>query len=95
MRKDFQEVVVSTNKNIESNKRWRLAHPEKRNQYRKKNYHKTLNLVTSEKTRWTQEEINIIMTSRLSDFEIAKQFNRSAQAIQVKRSRILKELNQE
>lgn len=91
MRKDFQEKtsVSVENKHYMANKKWRLSHPSMRYAQTKRNRHKTINALNSYK-KWTSEDENIIMTSRLTDTEISKLINRSVQAIQGKRHKLMK-----
>lgn len=89
MRKDFQEKVVVRAKNYDVSRRWRLTHTDKRNASRMRNYHKTINS-SNNFNKWTSEDEDIIMNSRLSDFEISKLINRSVQAIQVRRCKLMK-----
>lgn len=57
------------------------------NRNRKKNYNKTSWSVNSNQ-RWTEDEIDIILTHEKSDFEIAQELGRSVQSIQIKRARL-------
>lgn len=69
--------------------KYRLEHPQKRNEWRKRNYHKTINAKNKWK-RWSQKEEELVLTSRLSDFELSQQLGRSVQAIQGRRCKLLK-----
>ena len=67
---------------------WRLQHPQKRNEWRKRNYSKTQNAKNSYK-RWSQDEEELIVNSNLTDFELSQQMGRSVQSIQVRRCRLI------
>ena len=74
-------------------KLWRLKHTAYRNEERKTYYakHRTLETTRNEGQRWSKEEITLIMdANRPSDPELAKQLGRSVQAIQVKRTKLLR-----
>lgn len=88
MRKEFQENKVSTAKGIEAKRKYRKTHRAKVHELSKRNFALGRKNATKSGKAWTQEEENIIMTSMLTDREIAAQINRSVQAIQVRRSRI-------
>lgn len=68
--------------------KWRETCREQRKRYynktsKRKNYRKP----------WTEEEINMIINSKLTDHEISDILERSVQSIQIKRCRINAELN--
>lgn len=60
---------------------------EYRNRQRLQNYKKTQKY---EKRRWTKEEVEKILYSDLSDFELSEIIHHSVEAIQIKRSRCKK-----
>ena len=88
MRKEFQETKISIAKDIESKRKYRKTHRAKVHELSKRNFALGRKYATKSGKAWTQEEENIIMTSKLTDREIAAQINRSVQAIQVRRSKI-------
>ena len=88
MRKEFQEKKVSTAKGIESKRKYRKTHRAKVHELSKRNFAIGRKNATKSGQAWTQEEENFIMTSKLTDREIAAKINRSVQAIQVRRSRL-------
>lgn len=49
---------------------WRLQHPQKRNEWRKRNYSKTQNAKNNYK-RWSPDEEELIINSNLTDFELS------------------------
>lgn len=67
---------------------WRLQHPQKRNEWRKRNYSKTQNAKNNYK-RWSPDEEELIINSNLTDFELSQQIGRSVQSIQVRRCKLL------
>lgn len=67
---------------------WRLQHPQKRNEWRKRNYSKTQNAKNGYK-RWSPDEEELVVNSNLTDFELAQQIGRSVQSIQVKRCKLV------
>lgn len=69
-----------------THKEWRLRNPSIRNEGKKRNYAARR---FGNGRPWTQEEIDLIKTSDLSDTELAAKMMRSVQAIQVKRSRTI------
>ena len=58
---------------------------EKRNQQRKKYYEKTERFG---RRPWTPEEDKAILVRSMTDIELSKVIKRSAQAIQIRRSRL-------
>ncbi len=71
-----------------SGKAWYAANPEKRNAHRKRNYAQTREGATNAGKHWTTAEIEAILAAdRPIDRVLAKRLGRSAQSIQVKRSR--------
>lgn len=75
-------------------KKWALENKE-RDIAAKKDYKKKIANAINDGKRmydyWSQYEKDLIVTSKLSDLELAKELNRSVGAIQVKRNRLLKE----
>lgn len=75
-------------------KKWALENKE-RDIAAKKDYKKKVANAINDGKRmydyWSQYEKDLIVTSKLSDLELAKELNRSVGAIQVKRNRLLKE----
>jgi hypothetical protein len=75
-------------------KAWRLKNPKKRNAERKKYYDKHRDNPQNSrrsKKRWSKGEIERIISFDLSvDAIIAKEIGRSVEAIQVKRSKLIK-----
>lgn len=69
--------------------KYRLEHPQKRNEWRKRNYHKTTNAKNTLK-RWSQSDEELVLNSDLTDFELSQKIGRSVQAIQLKRYKLLK-----
>ena len=88
MRREFQEIKISNAKDIESKRKYRKTHRAKVHELSKRNFALGRKYATKSGKAWTQEEENFIMTSKLTDREIAAKINRSVQAIQVRRSRI-------
>lgn len=88
MRREFQEIKISNAKDIESKRKYRKTHRAKVHELSKRNFVLGRKYATKSGKAWTQEEENFIMTSKLTDREIAAKINRSVQAIQVRRSRI-------
>ena len=73
---------------------------EKLKAYRKRykdRYYNKYNSSVADNGRkiWTEDEINLLLTSNLPHLELAKQLGRSIIAIQIKKSRILKEQRME
>lgn len=60
---------------------------EYRNHQRKQNYKQTQKY---SRRCWTEEEINMIITSTVTDRELSEILHRSVQSIQIKRSRLKK-----
>ena len=74
------------------NKRWRLTHPEKRHAQKKRNYAQTQGEKITRR-KWTQHEDAQILVEgemRPSDAMLAKTLGRTVQAIQLRRSKLLK-----
>lgn len=73
-------------KQYEYNKTWRIKHPHKRNNGNLRYYRKTQGARNSN-TRWTKEEIEMILEHSITDNELSELLGRSVRAIQVKRSK--------
>ena len=58
---------------------------------RKKYYGKTQGY---ERREWTQKEIEMVLARDMADMELSALIHRSVQSIQIKRSRLLKSINQ-
>lgn len=71
----------------EANKRWRLAHPEKRAADRRRRKARTA-FAPNDHKEWTLEEQRMVMDHEISDVQLAEKLGRSEQAIQTKRVRI-------
>ena len=80
-----------------SNKIYRMKYPEKWNEEKKKYYRqfsgRKLNF--NNRQPWTATEINIILNRIAKDRIIHKLIGRSVRAIQVKRSKIIREIRDE
>jgi len=70
-----------------SNKKWRLAHTQKRNASRKRYYKQFQRNAIKKGKRWTYDEIDLILMSNDTDRKLQKELGRSVQAIQIKRCR--------
>ena len=68
---------------------FRVAHNRQRARWRER-----YNFGDGTHRHWTDEEIKLIMEHKICDTEIARKIGRSAAAVQVKRSKINKEINQ-
>lgn len=73
-----------------SNKKWRTENPDKAREIRKRNYAKGRIAASNGKNLWLPEHVSLILTSELTDRQLALQLRRSVQAIQVKRCDVLK-----
>jgi len=73
------------------NKKWRLAHPKERNEERKK-YYTQFRKHGRKLRRWSVEDSDLIIMSELPDRLLHKLLDRSVQAIQVKRCKLMKTL---
>lgn len=75
-------------------KKWALEN-KARDKRSKKAYRTKIQYAIKEGKRdygyWSKMEEELILTSKLPDFELAQQLNRSVSSIQVKRVRLLKE----
>lgn len=94
--KNLKDLAFMMRRDYDSlrRKKWALENKE-RDIAAKKNYKKKVaNAINNGKRMydyWSQYEKDLIVTSKLSDLELAKELNRSVGAIQVKRNRLLKE----
>lgn len=95
--RNLKDVAFILNRNYDSvrRKKWQLEN-RTRDLERKKLYRKRVNDKAKEKakldnTRWTVGEEEFILTSNLTDIEIAKELGRTVSSVQVKRTRLLKE----
>lgn len=70
-----------------ANKKWRLAHPEKRYTGKKRYYAQFQGGENSGKT-WTSEEMDLLTTFEGTDRELSAKIGRSVQAIQGMRSKV-------
>ena len=69
---------------------WRKRNPQKRNEERKRYYDKTAN-APRYKCKWTEEEMDMLFSSKLTDTELSKEIERSVASIQIMRCRLNKE----
>lgn len=94
--RNLKDLAFMMRRNYDSlrRKKWALENKE-RDIAAKKNYKKKVANAINDGKRmydyWSQYEKDLIVTSKLSDLELAKELNRSVGAIQVKRNRLLKE----
>ena len=65
----------------ELNKRWRLKHPETRYAGKQRYYDKTKDAVNS-RSRYTEEEKEMILDHEIPDSQLAEKLGRSVKAIQ-------------
>lgn len=73
------------------NKRWRDSNRDQWNEGKKRNYAQGRENASNSKESWTSDDDSAICAeNRPSDRELAKQLGRSVQAIQVRRTRLLK-----
>lgn len=77
----------------EANKRWRKKYPEKRKEERRRNYQKTSGAAKNFNHRalWTGLELAFIDLKNFPDKELHKILGRSVAAIQIQRSKLKKE----
>ena len=76
--------------NYPANKTWRLNHPDRRSKQRKRYYRQFQQDGQRQYRKWTVEDSDFILTSHLCDRSLHELLNRSVQAIQMKRHRLLK-----
>lgn len=94
--RNLKDLAFMMRRNYDSlrRKKWALENKE-RDIAAKKDYKKKVANAINDGKRmydyWSQYEKDLIVTSKLSDLELAKELNRSVGAIQVKRNRLLKE----
>lgn len=74
----------------EYNKEWRKNHPEARAAAAKRNYDKSRDGAFNAGQPWTQHEDELVLTSSLTDRELAAKIGRSAHSIQIRRVRLNK-----
>jgi hypothetical protein len=74
-------------KGYDNNKRWRLAHPDKRKEQRDRRRNKT-SFAPNGRKNWTEEEERLALEFEGTDMELATKLGRSEHAIQVKRYRL-------
>ena len=72
------------------NKKWRLLHTEYRNKERKK-YYAQFREIKRRYRRWSTVDSDLIIMSMMSDRALHILLDRSVQAIQIKRYRLMKE----
>ena len=72
-------------------KEWRAKHPERRNEQRRRYYRQFQNARNKGK-KWTKDELDMILFFGFTDRELSRELGRSVGAIQVKRSKMFKEL---
>lgn len=72
----------------ESNRKWRLANPEKRYADKARYYTRMRKGATNTGRRWKGEDVELILNSPLTDRELSRQLGRSVEAIQVKRAKV-------
>ena len=72
-------------------KQWRKNNPEKWLAMKRRNYKRGRIHTINIRRRWCSEEVDLILKSTLPDFRLARLITRSVQAIQVKRSKVLKD----
>lgn len=96
--KNLKDLAFSMNRSYSSvrRKKWALENKE-RDLQKKKEYAQKQHvaLTGGERTYgfWSKQEITLILTSKLTDQELAKLLQRSIKSIQMKRHRVLKEKN--
>ena len=73
------------------NKKWRLSHTKRRNEGRKK-YYSQFREIKRRYRRWGIVDSDLIIMSMMSDRALHIILNRSVQAIQIKRYRLMKEV---
>ncbi len=77
-------------KRYEANRRWRLAHPERRNKQRRTYYAQFTDLAVRGRYPWTSAEIErIIAPDRPPDRELAAELGRTVRAVQSARGKAL------
>lgn len=76
-------MIVNRKHQYKDLDKWRAA----KNRQRAKYYHKTQNAPNS-KSRYTDEEIEMILNHSIPDIELSRKIGRSVQAIQQKRKKV-------
>lgn len=92
----LKDLAITLKRSYDSvrRKRWALENKE-RDIKSKLAYKKNMKKIIETKNknqRWSKEEIQILLTSTITDIEIAKMLGRSIGAVQVKRLRLLKQI---
>lgn len=92
----LKDLAFILNRSYDSvrRKKWSLENKYRENQSKlayKKRIKEEINGGVRDYNIWTKSEEELIMTSKLSDTELARQMNRTPGSIQVKRNRLLKE----
>lgn len=75
----------------EYTKTWRHKHPDRRNEDRRKYYHKTAWANDNKHIPFTEQEVELIMKHDRPDSQLAEEIGRSVQSIQCMRCRKKKE----
>ena len=73
----------------EYQKKYKLEHPEKVYESKRKYYRRTA-FAINHSLRFTDDEIQMIKDHEIPDMELSKKIGRSVQAIQIKRNRLQK-----
>lgn len=92
--KDIAFMLERTEASVRR-KKWMLENPEKdrtrKLEYRRKLQAETLVKADANNSRWTKGEEEELLTSDLTDMELAKKLGRTLAAVQVKRLRLQRE----
>lgn len=92
--KDIAFMLERTEASVRR-KKWMLENPEKdrtrKLEYRRKLQAETLIKADANNSRWTKAEEEELLTSDLTDMELAKKLGRTLAAVQVKRLRLQRE----
>lgn len=75
------------------NKRWRKRNPEARQRHRRANYAQTQGAPNTGK-HWTERDDRTLLEWTGTDRELSAELARSVQAIQVRRTRITRDVRQ-
>lgn len=73
------------------NTAWRKNHPDRWQKSKKEYYRKRRENATNGWTRWTPDELRMVMDQSITDTQLSKKLGRSVQAIQTKRSKLRSE----
>jgi hypothetical protein len=73
-----------------ANKRWRVKHPAKNREGKKRNYASTATNNPNYRQEYTTREDTLILTSPLTDRQLHFEIGRSVQAIQARRCKLKK-----